>query len=298
MIVTVALLALYVFQSTHPLRGATYRRAYGGWRCGISIHAPLAGCDRRFCILVVSVGYFNPRTPCGVRPPRPRAIQRPWAFQSTHPLRGATGVQVNTQTVEPKFQSTHPLRGATRGERPLLWIEKFQSTHPLRGATIFWLVKPSILVNFNPRTPCGVRQRTTARRNGWKNFNPRTPCGVRHVVGSQCPAVDSISIHAPLAGCDHWPKPCEGWKKHISIHAPLAGCDDVPAGCCATVAVISIHAPLAGCDRRVRFYHRAHGISIHAPLAGCDGCVCTLMAFVTKFQSTHPLRGATTGLLS
>ena len=147
------------FQSTHPLRGATYRRAYGGWRCGISIHAPLAGCDRRFCILVVSVGYFNPRTPCGVRPPRPRAIQRPWAFQSTHPLRGATGVQVNTQTVEPKFQSTHPLRGATRGERPLLWIEKFQSTHPLRGATIFWLVKPSILVNFNPRTPCGVRRR-------------------------------------------------------------------------------------------------------------------------------------------
>ena len=34
--------------------------------------------------------YFNPRTPCGVRHTRLPVRARPGAFQSTHPLRGAT----------------------------------------------------------------------------------------------------------------------------------------------------------------------------------------------------------------
>ena len=34
----------------------------------------------------------------------------------------------------------------------------------------------------------------------------------------------SISIHAPLAGCDKDAIKAEGTEK-ISIHAPLAGCD-------------------------------------------------------------------------
>ena len=58
-----------IFQSTHPLRGATRR---GGWHL-------------RRCY------YFNPRTPCGVRRQHghKRRIMR-FQFQSTHPLRGAT----------------------------------------------------------------------------------------------------------------------------------------------------------------------------------------------------------------
>ena len=32
-----------------------------------SIHAPLAGCDRSAGAYRWAVGYFNPRTPCGVR---------------------------------------------------------------------------------------------------------------------------------------------------------------------------------------------------------------------------------------
>ena len=78
----------------------------------ISIHAPLAGCDATVCI-----------------------YQHSWAeFQSTHPLRGATGralIEVNRAL----FQSTHPLRGATPKARRICWARTFQSTHPLRGAT-------------------------------------------------------------------------------------------------------------------------------------------------------------------
>ena len=82
------------FQSTHPLRGATAptptsscRHNYFNPRtpCGvrpaagtsgteqpvISIHAPLAGCDRGGGLFPRRIFYFNPRTPCGVRPARP-----------------------------------------------------------------------------------------------------------------------------------------------------------------------------------------------------------------------------------
>ena len=101
----------------------------------------------------------------------------------------------------------------------------------------------------------------------------------------------------------------------ISIHAPLAGCDGRYADTCRDCTdfnprtpcgvrhthhkrdmgefVISIHAPLAGCDSAVRLHPQFHGgISIHAPLAGCDDDLLP-GHLATAFQSTHPLRGAT-----
>ena len=173
------------------------------------------------------------------------------AFQSTHPLRGATKTVVIALRID-LFQSTHPLRGATTCSRPSptpSW--RFQSTHPLRGATKVqaWQAIPGS--NFNPRTPCGVRRGVCSqsalripisihaplagcdgtarvRRSGLTYFNPRTPCGVRQAGAAGCPGAASISIHAPLAGCD-------GVLLHllrallISIHAPLAGCDSSPS---------------------------------------------------------------------
>ena len=101
----------------------------------------------------------------------------------------------------------------------------------------------------------------------------------------------------------------------ISIHAPLAGCDEVAVDG-RLIAEISIHAPLAGCDTSASARVTSMGISIHAPLAGCDRqrrerrretpyfnprtpCGVRLVIIgdcvtLTGFQSTHPLRGATT----
>ena len=81
------------FQSTHPLRGATngreiplftgifisihaplagcdkYSFRCASRRCRISIHAPLAGCDdTSSACSSTGASNFNPRTPCGVRP--------------------------------------------------------------------------------------------------------------------------------------------------------------------------------------------------------------------------------------
>ena len=124
-----------LFQSTHPLRGATYRLY--PW--------------------TIDDTDFNPRTPCGVRPLIPAAFWSRQRFQSTHPLRGATTCRFR-RTRPAEFQSTHPLRGATCAPRTaalrsryfnprtpcgvrhykrrlILYLKSFQSTHPLRGAT-------------------------------------------------------------------------------------------------------------------------------------------------------------------
>ena len=59
---------LILFQSTHPVRGATYMlRSRSLW-----------------------LAYFNPRTPCGVRLYLPSRTACASRFQSTHPVRGAT----------------------------------------------------------------------------------------------------------------------------------------------------------------------------------------------------------------
>ena len=56
----------------------------------ISIHAPLAGCDDELRVKKHDPVYFNPRTPCGVRPACSKRKADILKFQSTHPLRGAT----------------------------------------------------------------------------------------------------------------------------------------------------------------------------------------------------------------
>ena len=147
----------YEFQSTHPLRGATWSVQLPVPPVSISIHAPLAGCDAPRWKPGTEPRYFNPRTPCGVRlfsvvhnavsvyfnPRTPCGVRRLWwppackpcRFQSTHPLRGATRYPAGFDPERSIFQSTHPLRGATGAHTLALVVLIFQSTHPLRGAT-------------------------------------------------------------------------------------------------------------------------------------------------------------------
>ena len=56
--------------------------------------------------------------------------------------------------------------------------------------------------DFNPRTPCGVRPWRLGGFWGYKHFNPRTPCGVRQDYAAFKETVNAISIHAPRVGCD------------------------------------------------------------------------------------------------
>ena len=182
------LLIFIVFQSTHPLRGATRRSTSKLQVSIISIHAPLAGCDKIQATKIRLSRYFNPRTPCGVRPFL-SAVLLVYSvlFQSTHPLRGATGEVWHPDRKGAEFQSTHPLRGATvfvvRGPK---WTI-FQSTHPLRGATRPRVRHPSPVYYFNPRTPCGVRPTIPTGTRSAGTFQSTHPLrGATGVCASGC----------------------------------------------------------------------------------------------------------------
>ena len=80
------------------------------------------------------------------------------------------------------------------------------------------------------------------------NFNPRTPCGVRPREEIKKVLARIISIHAPRVGCDPFFILYTGVRKGISIHAPRVGCDPSFVSNLDTSQSISIHAPRVGCD--------------------------------------------------
>ena len=192
-----------LFQSTHPVWGATHHSGLPHGPTTISIHAPRVGCDALDPVPTVvskQISIHAPRVGCDSGSALPRCTSD--TFQSTHPVWGATFHQV-TRAAPTVFQSTHPVWGATQdfmfSQKPLLI-----SIHaPRVGCDSSPISSPCDRYHFNPRTPCGVRRNQCAN-----DFD------------SRC-----ISIHAPRVGCDrHQPQGHSGGQG-ISIHAPRVGCD-------------------------------------------------------------------------
>ena len=238
------------FQSTHPLRGATKADQLRQERINISIHAPLAGCDRR----------------------KPNSSFPSLGFQSTHPLRGATLRLCDMPTAN--HISIHA---------------------PLAGCDGLTMFQSCLIWHFNPRTPCGVRLHRYDRYDRYDIFQSTHPLRGATAQEAAELARHIISIHAPLAGCDAAVAKLYRAAVWISIHAPLAGCDE-NSDVVPRPNEISIHAPLAGCDRRRDFLLSQAGAfqSTH-PLRGATGRKRYVPSAVSVFQSTHPLRGATNG---
>ena len=238
--------------------------------------------------------YFNPRTPCGVRP----------IGLLLHWLHG-------------RFQSTHPVRGATAAHHPATENPSYFNPRTPCG------VRPAAghldgpaAIDFNPRTPCGVRRPPPPPPAGYRhNFNPRTPCGVRLSPPSTAYRNQSFQSTHPVRGAT-WPVAVlnvtskrfqsthpvrgatwDGWGTlppsigFQSTH-PVRGATAMPKEL-ELKHNISIHAPRAGCDELERIIKEREAISIHAPRAGCDAADKTLNNKRTVFQSTHPVRGAT-----
>ena len=170
--------------------------------------------------------------------------------------------------MEFEFQPTRPLRGAT-GLHPSNTDHKGISTHaPLAGRD--------------------ERRPTASARPS--NFNPRAPCGARQKIGEEYETPPKISTHAPLAGRDRH-RLHHGHRVEISTHAPLAGRDAAKK---MFVQQLKEHFnPRAPCGARLpQHRHRCRGnrISTHAPLAGRDACPAG--RFPVLRISTHaPLAG-------
>ena len=125
------------------------------------------------------------------------------------------------------------------------------------------------------------------------DFNPRTPHGVRQLPLLPQREQGGFQSTHPSRGatqCTH----CVLYYRHISIHAPLTGCDTTQGHGNTHKHGISIHAPLTGCDFRVFFslWRGAKFQSTH-PSRGATPGGKIKGGLTTIFQSTHPSRGAT-----
>ena len=147
--------------------------------------------------------------------------------------------------------------------------------------------------NFNPRAPCGARQCRHPLRSGHRYFNPRAPCGARLDVLDLSDLTPEFQSTRPLRGATC----CCGFNRRldaiISIHAPLAGRD---RGCAPPPSASGHFNPRAPCGARQQCVPPSfpcNVISIHAPLAGRDNERLFLVTILIIFQSTRPLRGAT-----
>ncbi len=237
------------FQSTHPMRGATQNILTAYAIVGISIHAPHAGCDMLYAITHM---YILTK------------------FQSTHPMRGATTRRKKATTLtDISIHAPHAGCDGHKGHH-LCYRCRISIHAPHAGC--------DRLIRSLTLTISSVFQSTHLMRGATPDYSALS--GLRR-----------ISIHAPHAGCDHLMVYYNHQEGIISIHAPHAGCDIAAVGRLIDLA-ISIHAPHAGCDRRLRHDlvqlqhfnprtpcgvrqaedHTAilDAISIHAPHAGCD----------------------------
>ena len=157
---------------------------------------------------VSTLSNFNPRTPCGVRP-RPAARSRGTDYISIHAPRAGC-------------------------DREQLRAKKH-------------------LANFNPRTPCGVRLTRGNEPERISHFNPRTPCGVRHdQPQTVCPCQSKFQSTHPMRGATELIT-ADDQTETISIHAPHAGCDAGAAMAGETMAYFNPRTPCGvrlGADNR------------------------------------------------
>ena len=152
-----------------------------------------------------------------------------YGFQSTHPLRDATPWPLKQNTVLIEFQSTHPLRDATMFDSyylPLVYI----SIHaPLTGCDFYQSSrKITFCISIHaPLTGCDSSDE-------WlfipiQNFNPRTPYGMRPLIVCLLSYILKFQSTHPLRDATWYLKRMKSGWQTISIHAPLTGCDTMPS---------------------------------------------------------------------
>ena len=171
-------------------------------------------------------GHFNPRAPCGARHTCCGLPGGKCGFQSTRPVRGATG-DYTVRVDDSVFQSTRPVRGATTLDNLNGYPVIFQSTRPVRGATTRTGAWPSAMT-ISIHAPRAGRDACTQRMGPFSAIFQST----RPVRGATPSAQvrthqTEISIHAPRAGRDTASPSPSTSPSHFNPRAP---CGARPSG--------------------------------------------------------------------
>ena len=126
---------------------------------------------------------FNPRSPCGERLLSYQIAQRPYLFQPTLPVRGATCL--TSSLPSSTTISTHAPRAGSDNTGPLFrqLLKKYFNPRSPCGERPLSKSKIPRKNYFNPRSPCGERLFQIKSLGSHFNFNPRSPCGERPCPG-------------------------------------------------------------------------------------------------------------------
>ena len=171
---------IYLFQSTHPMRGATIVHHKVYLTPEFQSTHPMRGATKFEVVSYRAIYNFNPRTPCGVRHEAIQ-LQKEYAAISIHaPHAGCDGIYIIKSGINLLFQSTHPMRGAT------IYI-----CHKYGGKEI------SIHA---PHAGCDAAIHAFAVQCSISIHAPHAGCDASYSL----PNLNrlEISIHAPHAGCD------------------------------------------------------------------------------------------------
>ena len=147
-------------------------------------------------------------------------------------------------------------------------------------------------LNFNPRSPRGLRLFCFSCKASISDFNPRSPRGLRLMQELIQVQKLKISIHAAQEGCDHNFAHLITLPKAFQSTQPKRAATK-PRCIIGNHQNISIHAAQEGCDRINIQKRMTHAISIHAAQEGCDMKRYKTIRMKLKFQSTQPKRAAT-----
>ena len=208
------------------MRGATFtRHDSDALSKSISIHAPHAGCDLHDAQGAPPGKGFQSTHPMrGATLSSSSSRPASCRFQSTHPMRGATSI-INQHVMvidisihaphagcdgypfcpcaaDDLFQSTHPMRGATPAPAKWFCAPRISIHAPHAGCDSVWSRCTVYGMNFNPRTPCGVRRRRWSRPACRALFQSTHPMRGATRRWARRPPDRPISIHAPHAECD------------------------------------------------------------------------------------------------
>ena len=256
------------FQSTLPMRGATPRYMSTSTKPLISIHTPHAGSDFSFSRLYLTsrISIHTPHAGSDII--KLYLVFNYLRFQSTLPMRGATGSSGRCKGLS-VFQSTLPMRGATQICCPL-WTDFPISIHtPHAGSDDSLLVLSTVALLFQSTLP--MRGATGGR---WA-------CGTAGVISIHTPHAGSdsdaltiylslpISIHTPHAGSDGVLSMLPAALWYFNPHSPC-GERQYPFSACAAHAHFNPHSPCGERPLSIKSSLMTTGISIHTPHAGSD----------------------------
>ena len=212
---------------------------------------------------------FNPRAPCGARPGSEQAP----GFEnciSIHAPRAGRDIPQTMAGMSPAiFQSTRPVRGAT-GERSHEPGQGHISIHAPRAGRDHLEGNRPEGWTISIHAPRAGRDKLTGLVQGSNIiFQSTRPVRGATPIFPRCGVDRLISIHAPRAGRDAMFGNMQTESTLFQSTRPVRGATYGKRKPAETVG-ISIHAPRAGRDIGRKLSVNVRLISIHAPRAGRD----------------------------